>query len=1323
MVDVLVSAQRKIMRGTVSVAQALGGRWNCSFRVLSLDGSYAPAVGAPVAVSWKTNLLYAGWIWSAQERLERGMALKTYDVVCVDFNFACDRRPAGTRAWQNMPAGTIVQDICNTDLAGEGIATTFISAGPTITGTYEIAGYPTVTEALNAVAARAKYYWYVDSLNQMRFFSSATAGYTAPFTAARANCSDISTYRSMEEYANKIILKLPQLMRPEETQQFVGDGATTSFGLAYPVASIPVVKVDATPQTVGIYGVDTGVQWYWSQGGNYISQDSLGTPLTLAQTLAVTYVGLEEITIAATNDTELTNRQAIEGGSGLHVRVIEWREQTNREQAEAKVAALLDTVDELPAVRVYRTNSELEPLLDTLKAGDQQTIDGLQFLIRSVKWSDQSDADVLWLEAEGVRGPLLQDFSAMLKDLAGIDELPVGAPAGQLGGGAAAVNDPPAVSGVSVTHETISIDGTVWFNVSVNYTAPIGSADYFYTAIEAAWVDPITGAWIDGVSRYARIFGESQQGPWVSGPYKGGDGGRRQYRVYSQRWDEIWNENTPDIDIPNVVIYLADREPMANGFDAALIQASSLGVGLTKDAANRPRSAITNSANVLNNGDFELGVLAPWVAADGGGYVQQVTLPGGTQSGQYRYVMGGSATGSRIYYGELLPVHEGDDYELEAYLMAGNATTGSVYIWIQWLDASAAATTATSTPVAVSALTGAYARYAVSGKVPAGSKYIRPTLVSFDLPAATYIVLDSVSLRLVTSVAAGGSIAVTCPASSVAAADGINGESRYTLSATWTPTAPTPQLTALRFTYSDPSLAECARGDVATSEGSWNVGPWPNSASAVVATIRWYALSKDGVQGSLMGSQAVTIAAGILAPPITASGSIAGLVITQPDGPPTKEGISTYRLSATWTPTAPGSRNASYRFTYSASGAAEAPLGNDVATNAGAWNVGPWPRPNADVAATIKAYPVSKDGAVGTVLSTVFVTITAGAAGTLELSQAKPGTANITGDLTLSRGAAAGQIDLTTGGFRASLTTGGVLNKVAIDNTGISIAQGTSGGTLLANAAGIIISKTTGGVVAQTEVNATGVQIKQGVTGGVTTVDSTGVSIGQGNYSVKATAAGITIKQISGGIMTLDASGIVVQMGSSSVTVAAGGVTIVNGILNSPNITVSASDPFDGSSLTLALNTSGLRVSLAATPATYCHMRSDGHRIYRSGRLNYSEFSYSRLSVRDPAADTYYCRMLASTEATVSAGEDLGANRIMMGYLGGYGFLSCSKDYSQINLTGVGSFADMGGGYKVGGNWVVGARQAAVADSTDSSNAAAQLNELLNRLRLHGLIA
>lgn len=424
-----------IATGSLSAQRALGGRTTCNFRVAPNDDAWVPIVGEPIVIARDGSNLFAGFVWSVNSR-----RLKTGDVVtieadvtCVDNAYIADRRVAGERQWASVSSSQIVADIITNDLAAEDIGGDYVATGPTIEK-FEIAGYPTVTEALNALAEVASMRWYIDEGKQLRWFADGDAGYDAPFSITAANVTEISKTSSLEEYGNQIILRLPSYLRDSETQTFDNtdpnyppDSSRQSFALLYPVASAPSITVDGAAATVGIQGVDTGKDWYWSQGSNWITQDSGATPLTSSQVLAVTYVGSDAITVEASNTDEYTARAAIEGGSGKHTRVFDQAKMLTRAQADESAAAMLDLYGELPTSIEYTTSTYHESSADLLRPGMQQSVnvDGIdaasaEYIVRSVKFQDGDRwPDHIWVVVELVRGPLLKDMPGLLKELSG----------------------------------------------------------------------------------------------------------------------------------------------------------------------------------------------------------------------------------------------------------------------------------------------------------------------------------------------------------------------------------------------------------------------------------------------------------------------------------------------------------------------------------------------------------------------------------------------------------------------------------------------------------------------------------------------------------------------------------------------------------------------------------------------------------------------------------------------------------------------------------------------------------------------------------------
>jgi hypothetical protein len=434
-------AHRNIAKGSLSVSQSLGGRRAGVMTVNSPDGTYGVEPGREVAISRKGVKLYGGFVWSQDPVIEAGTPMVRNGLTLVDFNAFADWRRAGERTWKDATAEQIVADIVAYDLDAEGITSTFVACATVIKGEYKIVGFPKVSEVLNDLAQRAEAQWYIDEHKNLRFFDADATGYAAPFEVTRDNVTELKISKTLEDYANKVKLNLRQYLMPEAVERFDSehasyppDGARRDYAVPYPIASAPIVTLNGTKVDLGQAGVEADAEkpWFWSPGSQFISQVNTGTPLAATDVLVVTYIGIGQLTVDATNDAEVAARAAIEGGSGFHVKVVSVEDQKSQQQADELAASILAAVDELPVTVNFRTNSELEPACDVLKPGDKLWVLGSQYIVRSIKLQDDpnsKDPDLLWLDAEAVRGPMLQDLSGILRDLAsGGNTIPVGAP-------------------------------------------------------------------------------------------------------------------------------------------------------------------------------------------------------------------------------------------------------------------------------------------------------------------------------------------------------------------------------------------------------------------------------------------------------------------------------------------------------------------------------------------------------------------------------------------------------------------------------------------------------------------------------------------------------------------------------------------------------------------------------------------------------------------------------------------------------------------------------------------------------------------------------
>lgn len=99
---------------------------------------------------------------------------------------------------------------------------------------------------------------------------------------------------------------------------YTGNGTATTFNLPEPAGGTPTITLNLNPQTVGVLGVDTGKDWYWSQGSSTVTQDSSGAVLQPSDLLLVSYQPEVPAIAQAPNVASLQQLQAVEGTSATY---------------------------------------------------------------------------------------------------------------------------------------------------------------------------------------------------------------------------------------------------------------------------------------------------------------------------------------------------------------------------------------------------------------------------------------------------------------------------------------------------------------------------------------------------------------------------------------------------------------------------------------------------------------------------------------------------------------------------------------------------------------------------------------------------------------------------------------------------------------------------------------------------------------------------------------------------------------------------------------------------------------------------------------------
>ena len=345
----------------------------------------------------------------------------------TDYNHILERRLTGAREWTGADDTTIIEGLIADALTDEGI--TYTPSDPVNIDSFRVA-YDTVAGALTELSKLTEKQFWIDGNKVLRYETPGTT--PAPFDIA-SGATNISTLRvteTDEDYCNYVVVKSAKTVRAEQTEAFTGDGSTTSFTLAYPLASVPTVTVNGTTQNVGVTGVDTGKDWYWSQGSAEIRQDVDGTPLTSSDELAVTYAGTESSYVIAKSDAEIASRAAKEGSSGRYEKFFEIDRLLTTADAQAVADGILADRQTVPLKAVYSTSDAIESEAKNLQPGQSQdlALDGWAaqqngYIIRSIRATsmglpESSDYQFRY-EVEMYYGSIAKTTFQWFRDLAG----------------------------------------------------------------------------------------------------------------------------------------------------------------------------------------------------------------------------------------------------------------------------------------------------------------------------------------------------------------------------------------------------------------------------------------------------------------------------------------------------------------------------------------------------------------------------------------------------------------------------------------------------------------------------------------------------------------------------------------------------------------------------------------------------------------------------------------------------------------------------------------------------------------------------------------
>jgi hypothetical protein len=297
------------------------------------------------------SVIFGGYIDSVTEKIVSSYNVLYHDIKCTDYHYLSDKRIVA-KAWVDTTIDTAVDWILTEILADEGVTEGNIQTAGTLT--QYTADYISASECLDKLAEMAGFTWWINEEKKLYFVERGTYDAdwdlleTAAYVITDAEHGSLTVTHGNPEYRNKQYLKGGKAKTDVQTEYFIGDGAQQTFVVGYDIDDEPLVYISTSggeyvQKTVGIKGVETDHDFYWSKNDNSITQELQDTALTNSQTLKITYIGVYPIIAVSANFGEISDRQETEGStsSGKVEMVSSDSNVTSMESALEKVNAIL----------------------------------------------------------------------------------------------------------------------------------------------------------------------------------------------------------------------------------------------------------------------------------------------------------------------------------------------------------------------------------------------------------------------------------------------------------------------------------------------------------------------------------------------------------------------------------------------------------------------------------------------------------------------------------------------------------------------------------------------------------------------------------------------------------------------------------------------------------------------------------------------------------------------------------------------------------------------------------------------------------------------
>ncbi len=317
------STKVKVRNNQINIDNRIGERSVANFTIVDTPGSASYDRAQPVSIYGDDRAtatgtpVFAGFIDTPEAQTISPSGALLHEISCMDNHYLADKRIAA-KVWENKTSASVVSELLTDYLSDEGITAGTIQTGNTLTRI--VANYVPVADVIGAVAEANGFIWYIDADKKLNFMDRTTN--TAPFNLTASNVLDSPFPRlskGNQQYRN-IQWVRGSTDTTSQTENFLGDGNQNSFTVGFPINSVPTITEDSASQSIGIKGLDTGKDYYWSKGDPVIV--AAAAPSSNAA-IQIQYAGKYKTITMVRDDIAVASQLTTEGsGTGQVENVI-----------------------------------------------------------------------------------------------------------------------------------------------------------------------------------------------------------------------------------------------------------------------------------------------------------------------------------------------------------------------------------------------------------------------------------------------------------------------------------------------------------------------------------------------------------------------------------------------------------------------------------------------------------------------------------------------------------------------------------------------------------------------------------------------------------------------------------------------------------------------------------------------------------------------------------------------------------------------------------------------------------------------------------------